>query len=312
MKLSETLKQCPNEISFYLEELSNVGIVLIDMGGGILDCNRGFLELLGLKKKPLKHNIKDFLSKSSEKLILPNDSFVRLNLMFMGGKNTNLLFKGYISPLQECYLMIFEQYKLSYSQLIIKMSKLNNQIVNMTRELEKKNVQLKDAIATVKRIMNTDHLTGILNRRALDKNLKREISFALRHKLPLSFVMADIDNFKKINDNYGHEVGDFVLKSFTKALKKSLRQEDMLGRYGGEEFVLVLPNTDIEKAFQASERIRHKIEKLKIKEINGNITASFGITGLLSTDDEKSLIKRADDALYEAKKNGRNRCEIKK
>ena len=129
-----------------------------------------------------------------------------------------------------------------------------------------------------------------INRRAFDKALKREISFALRHKLPLSLVMADIDYFKKINDTYGHEVGDYVLKVYTKTLKRSLRQEDILGRFGGEEFVFLLPNTDIEKASQAAERIRHKIEKLKIKSINGSITASFGITGLLSTDNEKSLI----------------------
>jgi len=268
--------------------------------------------LLGLDKKPLKQNIEDFISKSSEKIILTDDSFIRLNLLFKGEKNAELLLQGYISPLKEYYLMIFEQYKLTYNQLIIKMSKLNNQIVNMTRELEKKNVQLKDAIATVKKIMNTDHLTGILNRRAFDKALKREISFALRHKLPLSLVMADIDYFKKINDTYGHEVGDYVLKVYTKTLKRSLRQEDILGRFGGEEFVFLLPNTDIEKASQAAERIRHKIEKLKIKSINGSITASFGITGLLSTDNEKSFIKRADDALYEAKRNGRNRCEINK
>lgn len=141
--------------------------------------------------------------------------------------------------------------------------------------------------------------------------LKREISFALRHKLPLSVVMIDIDFFKRINDTYGHETGDKVLKIFAKTLEKSIRHEDIVGRFGGEEFVIALPNTNIEQALNAAERIRQKIEKMKVKAINGNITASLGITELLLTDDEESILKRADDALYEAKRGGRNRCEIK-
>lgn len=311
MKIKEILRQCPEFITLYLEELTNSGIVLIDKSGSILDCNNGFLEIIGLKEKPLRHDIKSFLSINSKDFMFPEDSSVKINLLFINSSEVEMLLRGHIFPLNEYYLMIFEHHRLTYNELIKKMSKLNDEIVDITRELEKKNIQLKEALNTVRRIMNTDHLTGIINRRAFEKILKREISLALRHKLPLSFVMIDIDYFKKINDTYGHEAGDHVLKTFAKKLKKLIRQEDILGRFGGEEFALLLPYTNIENAFQAVERIRQRIERVKIKGIKGNITASFGITEILPTDDDKSLVKRADDALYEAKAKGRNRCEIK-
>ncbi|MEN2985181.1 MAG: GGDEF domain-containing protein [Thermodesulfovibrionaceae bacterium] len=311
MKISDILKQYPEVINLYLENLSNSGWLIINKKRQIVDCNKGFLELLGIQKKPIKLNIKTFLSKSSEELIFPEKSFAKLNLLFIGNNNVEILLKGFIFALKDHYLMIFEQHRLTYNELIVKMSKLNDEIVNLTRKLEKKNAQLKEDINTVKNIMNKDPLTGILNRRGFEKMLKKQISFALRHKLPLSVVMIDIDYFKKINDTYGHETGDKVLKIFAKTLEKSIRQEDIVGRFGGEEFVIAFPNTKIEQALSAAERIRQKIEKMKIKAINGNITASFGITELLLADDEERILKRADEALYEAKRGGRNRCEIK-
>ncbi|MCX8021562.1 MAG: GGDEF domain-containing protein [Syntrophorhabdaceae bacterium] len=288
---------------------------MIKERGEIVDCNSGFMRMVGLTKKPLGQNIKDFLSSGYKELKLPNDSFLTINLLFNNDEKSEVFLKGYIFPLhenyKEHYVMIFEHHRLTHNELVLTLSKLNDEVVDLTRQLEKKNIQLKEALNTVKRIMNKDHLTGILNRRAFEKALKREISFAIRHKLPLSLVIVDIDHFKKINDTYGHETGDLVLKRFAKTLEKYIREEDILGRIGGEEFVLLLPNTDVKHALYASERIRQKVERLKISGIKGNITASFGITELSPSDDMKSLLKRADDALYEAKRNGRNRCEIK-
>ncbi|MDI6713415.1 MAG: GGDEF domain-containing protein [Thermodesulfovibrio sp.] len=310
MKISEILEKYNEKIILYFSKLSNTGLVLIDKKGKILDCNRGFLELVGLKDKPINHNINNLLSKNSEKISFPENVFSKLNLLFDVLGEAEILIKGYIFPCDELYLLVFEQHRLTYNELIVKMSKLNDQIVNITRELEKKNAQLKEALSTVKRMMNTDPLTGVFNRRAIDKMIGREISLALRHKIPLSVVMIDIDFFKKINDTYGHEKGDYVLKSFANKIKKLIRKEDIFGRYGGEEFILILPNTKIDNAYQASERIRQKIEKMNLKGIQGNITASFGLTEILPTDNENSLIKRADEALYLAKRRGRNRCEI--
>jgi diguanylate cyclase (GGDEF)-like protein len=310
MKIPEILKKYKENINFYFSEISNTGLILINKRGKILDCNRGFLELLGLKEKPINRNINELLSNNSERILFPEDAFAKINLLFDSSGEVEVLLKGYIFPCDGLYLLIFEQHRLTYNELIEKMSKLNDQIVDITRELEKKNIQLSEALTTVKRIMNTDPLTGIFNRRAIDKMINREISFALRHKLPLSVVMIDIDHFKKINDTYGHETGDNVLKNFAKKIKKLIRNEDIFGRYGGEEFILILPNTNIDSAYKVTERIRKEIEKMKLKGIKGNITASFGLTEILPADNQDSLIKRADDALYLAKRNGRNRCEI--
>lgn len=189
--------------------------------------------------------------------------------------------------------------------------KLNEQIKELTKMLEERERQLSEALKTIKRIINTDPLTGIYNRKAFEKLLKKEISFAKRHNLPLSAAMIDIDHFKNINKKYGHEEGDKILKNFAKTLVKSIRQEDILARYTGDQFALIYPNTQVEFALLACDRIRQKIEKKKFRNINLKITASFGITQLLNEDDSKTIIKRASEALYMAKRKGGNLCKIK-
>lgn len=311
MNLEKIFKDYQDIIISYLDHFSTLAIVLIDKDKKILDCNRGFVKILGLKEKPINFSLTKFLSRDSEEIFLPDSVFNMINLLFKGMGNSEILLKGLIYPLNNFYLMILDQHRLTYDELIAKMSKLNDQIVDITRQLEKKNTELSEALATIRRIMNTDPLTGISNRRAFQRALKREISFAKRHELPLSFVMIDIDYFKRINDTYGHKVGDYVLKKFAMIIESSIRQEDIFARFGGEEFILLLPNTKIDSAFEVSERIRQKIEKTQFKGIKEKITASFGITELLKTDEAMDALKRADDALYEAKKKGRNRCEVK-
>lgn len=311
MNIETIFKNHPDVIISYFDQLSSLAIVLIDKDKKILDCNIGFIKILGLREKPINHPLTKFLSRYSEEVLLSDRAFNVINIVFKGAGNMEILLKGSILSFDNLYLMIFEQYRLTYNELITKMSKLNDQIVDITRQLEKKNLQLSEALTTIKRITNTDPLTGILNRRAFQKALTREISFARRHKLPLSFVIIDIDHFKRINDTYGHEVGDYVLKNFSKIIRKSIRYEDTFARFGGEEFILILPNTNIDSALEVCERIRQKIEKTKFKGIKEKITASFGITELLQTDKELDVLKRADEALYEAKRKGRNRCEIK-
>lgn len=231
MNISEIIRESPHYITTYLEKLSDSGIVLMEKSGKILDCNEGFIKIIGLKEKPVGENIKKFISKNSKELIFSDNSFSEINLNLNDGSGPlEVVVKGYVFPFKDLYMMIIKYHRLTYSELILKMSKLNDEIVDLTRELEKKNAQLQEALKTVRRIMDTDHLTGVLNRRALERALKREISFSLRHKLPLSLVMIDLDHFKKINDTYGHEAGDYVLKYFTRTLKKSIRQEDIFGR----------------------------------------------------------------------------------
>ena len=178
-------------------------------------------------------------------------------------------------------------------------------VLRHLKELER----LKSEAEQLARI---DMLTGVSNRR--DFTEKAEISFAhfKRHKNPLSVIMLDADHFKRINDNYGHHVGDQVLQQLGSTLKNTLRTSDISGRLGGEEFAAVLPETNLEQAQLLAERLRAEIEKIQIHTDNGEVhcTASFGVAQTNTDDSFHALFKRADDAMYRAKAEGRNRVEV--
>ncbi len=166
-----------------------------------------------------------------------------------------------------------------------------------------------------------DALTGFNNRHQFEKRLKETVSSAKRQNTPLCCIMSDIDFFKKVNDTYGHSVGDCVLKTVAKTIKKELREYDIASRYGGEEFIFLLPNTNIEEANVVAQRLRKKVEKKKInieeykienvKEIS--VTVSIGVSEYQKTDKEPEMLyQHADEALYEAKEGGRNKVVIYK
>jgi len=150
-----------------------------------------------------------------------------------------------------------------------------------------------------------DVLTGVYNRSKLNDILDYEIKRAARENNDLSFVIIDIDHFKNVNDTYGHLVGDDVLIKMSALIQNHIRDTDTFARWGGEEFVLLLPNVDIDKAVSIANNLRIKIELEYFKEVN-NITCSFGVTSYEIDDDMSTITARADEALYEAKENGRN------
>jgi len=157
-----------------------------------------------------------------------------------------------------------------------------------------------------------DSLTGIKNRSAFNDAIKRETELAHRHRNSLSMIVLDIDHFKKINDSYGHYTGDRILKIVTQCTNKSIRGTDILFRYGGEEFVVLLPNTDDKGAYRLAQRIRRNIEKAEC-DYNGEIiklTISAGIASLAEKDSSHDLFIKADTALYVAKANGRNLVRV--
>jgi diguanylate cyclase (GGDEF)-like protein len=158
----------------------------------------------------------------------------------------------------------------------------------------------------------TDALTKTYNRASFDDSLQREINLAHRKSQHLSIIFLDIDHFKTINDNYGHECGDTALVSVAGLMKETLRSTDIVFRYGGEEFVILLNDTDIDGANIISERIRQQIEKHTIAYGMDMIklTVSLGISSLRGNDTPDSLVSRADAAMYQAKNNGRNRVEV--
>ncbi|MCD6291902.1 MAG: GGDEF domain-containing protein [Deltaproteobacteria bacterium] len=185
-----------------------------------------------------------------------------------------------------------------------------------------------DAQQTVKRLQRKmeevadmatiDELTGLYNRRALFSRLTEEYSRATRYGQGFSLMLIDIDDFKNVNDEYGHQVGDGILKGLGAFLRQNLRDSDFPARYGGEEFLCLLPSTDIEQAVMVGNKIRQLLSQStlssKKKDVTLRITVSIGIASFTSEDDIDSLVKRADDALYQAKHLGKNRvvteCEL--
>jgi diguanylate cyclase (GGDEF)-like protein len=157
----------------------------------------------------------------------------------------------------------------------------------------------------------TDALSGLPNARACRDNLKRLVAHAGRTVSPLSAVLFDLDRFKQVNDRFGHGAGDDVLAAVGEVLRANFRVSDFGGRYGGEEFLMLLPDTDHEGALEVAEKLREGIEALEFQPIDLKVTASFGIaTYPLDALDADSLLRQADRALYAAKANGRNRVEL--
>ncbi|MDD5072736.1 MAG: sensor domain-containing diguanylate cyclase [Candidatus Omnitrophica bacterium] len=173
-------------------------------------------------------------------------------------------------------------------------------------ELKKANLYEK-----VQELAITDGLTGIYVRRHFIERLNEEVARSKRHNLKLSLLMIDLDHFKQCNDTYGHLVGDIVLKEISRIMKEYVRQVDLIGRYGGEEFVIALPDTDKNSALNVADRIRMSVEKHKFRAYDETIsmTISIGVATFPETgEDVATLIDRADQALYKAKEAGRNKA----
>jgi len=182
---------------------------------------------------------------------------------------------------------------------------LSEQVINM----EKETVELKCRLEENKKKLIMDTLTGIHNRMAYNDQIKMLMARWQRYGELFSYAIIDIDHFKNVNDTYGHNTGDKVLKLIATIMKKNIRETDTLFRIGGEEFVLILPNTDREKAAPIIEKIRKSVSNsgFRFKEEKVIINISAGLTQVNDSDTVESLYERADEGLYKAKETGRNK-----
>ena len=182
----------------------------------------------------------------------------------------------------------------------------NLQVTMTSRDELKYEIKEREKVEEKLRLLSTtDELTGAYNRRAFNEYLGANIDRAMRYNEHLSMFLLDIDNFKKINDTYGHDVGDLVLKALVRVVRESVRQQDIVARWGGEEFTILLPQTGKDAALQLAERLRKKIAVNDFPKV-GRITVSIGLAELQVDDTSDALVKRADLALYQAKDSGRN------
>jgi diguanylate cyclase (GGDEF)-like protein len=174
-------------------------------------------------------------------------------------------------------------------------------VAQRTRELQEKNEELE-------RIVVIDRLTGLYNRLKLDQVLKDELARSVRYETHFSILMLDIDKFKAVNDTFGHQAGDSVLVEFARILQGNVRESDAVGRWGGEEFLIVCRDTVRENAVTLAQNLRQKVEQHEFA-IAGHKTVSIGVASWRAGDSITQLMERADHALYRAKEHGRNRVE---
>jgi diguanylate cyclase len=169
--------------------------------------------------------------------------------------------------------------------------------------------ELEHELEEVSELVREDQLTGALNRRGLDETIDRELKRADRSRSPVSVALLDIDNFKHLNDSLGHQAGDLALKHLTKVIKETLRPADTVGRYGGEEFLIVLPDTDLNSAVEAMQRLQRDLTKKFFLHNNERVLVTFsaGVALRGGEEDADALIGRADKAMYKAKQTGKNR-----
>lgn len=198
-------------------------------------------------------------------------------------------------------LKLFEQNKLLREDNLT----LEKLIVKKARELEARNRELQLKIAEIEHISNTDPLTQIGNRKKFEEQLIHEKSRSDRYGHPLSIAMFDIDFFKHINDTFGHDAGDRVLKKLADFVSANIRDIDFFARWGGEEFVLVFPDIALAGAINCAEKLRELIAEHEF-ETGVKITCSFGVTAYHAGDEIEDLFGRIDNALYQAKNSGRN------
>jgi len=196
---------------------------------------------------------------------------------------------------------------LAYEQIELQRRELKE----INEEIKQKNEELTEAYKKVEILARTDSLTKLSNRRDIMEKLEYEVARFERNKKPFSLVLGDIDSFKSVNDQYGHDFGDFILMSIAEIMKSLARKQDSIGRWGGEEFLILLPETSIQNGAEIAERIRETISTLpfKMNNLKFSVTMTFGVSAFDPAMSIDQCIVQADQAMYKGKRSGKN-CTI--
>lgn len=299
-----------------LDPLTAVAVGRIDKAGRLLYANLGLRRLLGTDAENLGrfdlHGV--FQTPNLDSLlrdaIRQKDPVIYEGLLTLGEIDGNArTLKARIQRDEDTLLLVAEFDVEELEQLFDQARQLSVEATHAQRELISRNRELNASQAEIRRLSLTDELTGVANRRQLNQALDLELSRLQRYGETLSAVICDLDHFKRINDEFGHGAGDRVLQRFAHLLQRELRDTDLVARFGGEEFVLLMPRTSLVAAAEVIERVRASIEARLGLELGVRLTASFGLSCADQRDTAESLLGRADRALYQAKALGRNRVE---
>jgi diguanylate cyclase (GGDEF)-like protein len=296
-------------------ESTSLRVALLDQEGTLLLWNPSF-DLLK-QAHPEKTLLKELLSSSSEERFMELLSIsiqqrirTRGKLEF-AGETRDDQFVCLLIPLPDQRVLLIAEPVAIHSEL----EAVTAELQRTKRILTVKETELKAVIAQADEVSHTDALTFLPNRRQIIADLQKEVIFADRYGAPLSISMVDIDYFKNINDTYGHTVGDEVLRTLAGELRDHIRYPDTIGRYGGEEFLIVLPHSTLKAASEQAERLCKHVRSLLIKSGDQEIgvTISIGIAQYqIHKEDWEAFLNRADAALYQAKNNGRNQWAVAK
>lgn len=204
-----------------------------------------------------------------------------------------------------------ETYLVAVHEDITARKRVQEQLLAATHAVDAVNRELQEVLAREQLMARTDDLTGLNNRRRFFEVSGQLFSVSRRYRLPFSVIMLDIDHFKRVNDRFGHQVGDEILRCVGRRALERTRAADVLARYGGEEFIVALPNTTAHEGLALAESMRQRVATCGEIPGDGEVTVSAGVAEMLPSDDSlERIIRRADEALYEAKRTGRNRTRV--
>jgi diguanylate cyclase (GGDEF)-like protein/PAS domain S-box-containing protein len=271
---------------------STLEAIILTQNGKVIEANESMTRLFGFEKEEvIGMSPVDFVADEYKGLLIskmnePSVDAYEMDVFHKNGERMHVLVRGEDA--------VFQGEKVRISAIVdISRQKVQQQ------SLEAINLKLQE-------MATHDQLTGLGNRRMLEDSAAKEIERHIRYNHPLSMLIVDVDFFKQVNDQHGHLVGDYVLKELTRIMAKESRTEDVVGRWGGEEFLFILPETGIEEAYNFGERLRKKVEEYRFKTV-GRITLSGGVAEFNSNKGMHEWFTEADDCLYFAKEHGRNR-----
>jgi diguanylate cyclase (GGDEF)-like protein len=303
-------------------------IALLDEGGGLIEANPSLLRILALR--PDVNSILPLLEPSSrarfdEQLLKARADQQAGPIMLNFADSPTAIpqsYRCYLAAVGEAQLVMLAEPVApldhraaeEYMRVTSELATTARNMQKLSHELAKKQQVLETALAKIEQIARVDELTQLLNRRGIMLALADEVERVHRYRQVAAILLIDIDHFKQVNDRYGHPVGDHVLHDCAALLRRSIRATDHLGRYGGEEFLCVLPMTAEVAAADLAERLRRDVERARFtaaQTVDFSVTISIGVAELSpACETAELLIAHADSALYSAKTTGRNRVQV--